>query len=241
MSFVPDVTQSAIFTVLRSFLLTILPSGIEVIQTQENRVPEPSVPDFVTMTAIIRRRLSTNIDTFTDVSFTADITGTTMTVTVVEFGTIAVGQIVFGVGVAALTRITALGTGTGGIGTYTVSATQTVPSRKMASGTESIMQPTQVSVQLDVYGPASAENVQTISTLFRDAYAVDAFAGSGVTPLYVGDPRLLPFENENQQVENRWSIDAQMQVNPVIAGIPQQFADELDITVIDVQAAYPVN
>ena len=61
-------------------------------------------------------------------SFTASISGTTMTVTAVGSGTIAVGQVITGTGVTAGTVITALGTGTGGTGTYTVSASQTVAS-----------------------------------------------------------------------------------------------------------------
>jgi hypothetical protein len=65
---------------------------------------------------------------------TADITGTTMTVTAVASGIITVGQQVNGTGVAQLTKITALGTGTGGVGTYTVSISQTVVSTTMVTG-----------------------------------------------------------------------------------------------------------
>jgi hypothetical protein len=61
-------------------------------------------------------------------SFTASISGTTMTVSAVASGTIAVGQLITGTGVTAGTTITALGTGTGNTGTYTVSASQTVAS-----------------------------------------------------------------------------------------------------------------
>lgn len=240
MSFVPSPTQSNILIALRSFLLGTLPNGTEVVQGQTNRVSEPISDDFVVMTPFMQNRLATNIDTYADVSFTASISGTVMMVTAVEFGTIAIGQIVFGVGVSALTKITALGTGTGGVGTYTVSPSQTVLSRKMASGGENLLQPTRVTVQLDVHGPNSAENAQTISTLFRDDYAVQAFkmAGFDVVPLYSSDPKQLPFENENQQVENRWVIDAVMQANQTLE-VPLQFADELDITLIDVDPAYP--
>lgn len=59
---------------------------------------------------------------------TGSISGTTMTVTAVTGGTLAVGMILSGAGVAANTTITALGTGTGGTGTYTVSVSQTVAS-----------------------------------------------------------------------------------------------------------------
>jgi hypothetical protein len=61
-------------------------------------------------------------------TFTGSITTTTLTVTVVLSGTIAVGQALFGDGIAQNTVITALGTGTGGIGTYIISDSQTVAS-----------------------------------------------------------------------------------------------------------------
>jgi len=63
-------------------------------------------------------------------SVTASITGTTMTVSAVTTSGVAVGDLVHGSGVQPYTRVTALGTGTGGIGTYTVSVSQT-----LASGT----------------------------------------------------------------------------------------------------------
>jgi len=61
-------------------------------------------------------------------TFTATISTTTMTVSAVSAGTIAVGQTISGTGVTAGTTITALGTGTGGAGTYTISPSQTVAS-----------------------------------------------------------------------------------------------------------------
>lgn len=66
-------------------------------------------------------------------SFTAAIAGTTMTVSAVASGTLRVGQPVTGAGITAGTVITALGTGTGGTGTYTVSASQTVASEAMTT------------------------------------------------------------------------------------------------------------
>ena len=55
-------------------------------------------------------------------SFTASFSGTTMTVSSVASGTLAVGQLVFGTGVASGQSITAFGSGSGGTGTYTLSA-----------------------------------------------------------------------------------------------------------------------
>jgi hypothetical protein len=67
--------------------------------------------------------------------FTGSISGTTLTVTSVSSGTIAADQALFGVGVTGETVITALGTGTGGVGTYTINLSQTVASTSLSSAT----------------------------------------------------------------------------------------------------------
>jgi hypothetical protein len=61
--------------------------------------------------------------------FTGSIATTTLTVTAVNYGTLQVGQTIVGIGVTLGTTITAFGTGTGGIGNYTVSDSQTVASK----------------------------------------------------------------------------------------------------------------
>jgi hypothetical protein len=66
-------------------------------------------------------------------SFTGDISGTTLTVSAVTSGTISVNQYISGNGVTVGTYITALGTGTGGAGTYTVDTSQTVSSTAMVA------------------------------------------------------------------------------------------------------------
>jgi hypothetical protein len=66
-------------------------------------------------------------------TFTGSISTTTLTVTSVLSGTIAVGQAIFGANIAQNTVITALGTGTGGVGTYTVSDSQTTASTTINS------------------------------------------------------------------------------------------------------------
>lgn len=71
-------------------------------------------------------------------SFTGAISGTTLTVSAVTSGTIAVGQTLSGTGITAGTTITALGTGTGGTGTYTISQTQTVSSEAMTTNGSTI-------------------------------------------------------------------------------------------------------
>jgi hypothetical protein len=66
-------------------------------------------------------------------TFTGSISTTTLTVTSMLSGTIAIGQAIFGQGMSQNTVITALGTGTGGVGTYTVSDSQTVASTTINS------------------------------------------------------------------------------------------------------------
>lgn len=64
-------------------------------------------------------------------AFTGAIATTTLTVSAVSAGTLYVGQVIAGVGVTVGTTITAFLSGTGGVGTYTVSASQTVSSVAM--------------------------------------------------------------------------------------------------------------
>jgi hypothetical protein len=59
---------------------------------------------------------------------TGSITSTTLTVTAVESGILEVGSVISGTGIATGTVITALGTGAGGIGTYTINISQLVVS-----------------------------------------------------------------------------------------------------------------
>lgn len=58
----------------------------------------------------------------------------TFTVSAVTSGTVYVGQVLSGSGVTAGTVVTALGTGTGGVGTYIVTPTQTAASTTVSGG-----------------------------------------------------------------------------------------------------------
>ena len=78
-------------------------------------------------------RYTWRISTPATAIFTGSLSGTTLTVTNVSSGTIGVGQSLFGVGVSNETIITALGSGSGGVGTYTVNISQTVTARAMNS------------------------------------------------------------------------------------------------------------
>lgn len=72
-------------------------------------------------------RCTAHFDTGTGgASFTATIAATTMTVSAISAGSIVPGTIISGSGVTGGTTITALASGTGQTGTYTISPTQTV-------------------------------------------------------------------------------------------------------------------
>lgn len=172
-----DITESAALTVLRSFLLALLP-GIEVIRSQVNRVPEPKAADFVVMTPLLRERLSTNLTAYDDPG--------------------------------------------------------------SAPGTRADTQPTRISVQLDLHGPASSDNAQIITTVMRadNAMALFAAAGAGVVPLYAGDPRQAAFINGEQQFEDRWVVEISLQINPTVTRA-QDFAGSLNVTLASVDALFP--
>ena len=77
-------------------------------------------------------RYTWRISSPTSVNFVGSMSTTTLSVTAVTSGTLAVGQQIFGLGVASETVITAFGTGSGGIGNYTISTSQTVASEAMS-------------------------------------------------------------------------------------------------------------
>ena len=78
-------------------------------------------------------RYTWKISTPASAVFTGSISGTTLTVTAITSGSIATGQALFGLDISQATVITALGTGTGGVGTYTINISQTVGSELMNS------------------------------------------------------------------------------------------------------------
>jgi hypothetical protein len=240
----PTVTAPTVFLALRQFLLAVLPASVDVIQAQDNRVPEPANPVFVLMTPLRRMRLATNQDEYIDCRFTGSISGTTLTVTDVSFGTIINGATVSGVGILSGTTITNGGSGGGGIGAYTVSTAQNVSSRTLATGYASLMQETEVVVQLDIHAPpisnpSAQDLVAIVTTSLRDSYATEWFAANypGVSPLYADDGRQIPFVNENDQTETRWVVEVNLQIDPTI-NLPLQFADEINVVPIPVDL-YP--
>lgn len=95
--------------------------------------------------------------------FNGSIAGTTLTVTSVTSGALAVGQTVVGMGIAQGTLILALGTGTGGTGTYALSVSQTVTATAMAAAVGGVtLAPN--SLYVAAYGGATQAICQAIWT-----------------------------------------------------------------------------
>lgn len=107
--------------------------------------------------------------------FTGSISGTTLTVTAITNGTIAAGQSLFGVAVTSETVITALGSGTGGIGTYTINLSQTVTSRQMNSA----------ATAAKVTGSISGTTLTVTAVASGTLYVGQTIQGTGVTALTI--------------------------------------------------------
>lgn len=249
----PSVTLSDVQTQLKAFLTAVLPAkgpdgvSLDIITAQQNRIPAPRGSSYVIMTPIRQERIETNVDTYTDAVFTGSIAADQMTITAVDprfTVELGIGSQMFGVGVLPGTIITALGTGAGGIGTYTVSQSQTIASETLSAGTQQIQQATKFTIQMDFHSAdySAGDLAQTVTTLMRDAFAFDQFANQspdyGVRPLLADDAKQLPFLNDSKQIEWRWVVEALLQAN-VIVSVPQQFADAVEVTLIDVEVEYP--
>lgn len=234
----PSVSQHNVLTALRTWLAAVLPAGTDIITAEINRVPEPKNKNFVVMTPLRRPRLRTNVDTDVDMVMTGSIAATTMNISAVDAttpGQIEVGSRIFGTGVADNTIVTAFQSGaTGGVGNYTVTPSQTVSSRTLSAGAQTLEQGTRMDIQLDFHSDdtSAGDMAQTVSTLMRDAYGVQLFEEQdpnyGVAPLYADDPMQTPFTNAEQNYEWRWTLDCALQFNPTVR-VPRQYADSATI------------
>lgn len=103
---------------------------------------------------------------------TGSISTTTLTITALSSGSFAVGTYITGSGVVAGTYITALGTGTGGTGTYTLNQSSTAASTTITG------QPL-VSTTFVATGTGSGTGTATTVPYYPTAFQVD---GVSVTP-----------------------------------------------------------
>ena len=103
--------------------------------------------------------------------FIGSTSTTTLTVTSMKSGTLAVGQQLFGVGVTPETVITALGSGTGGVGTYTINLSQTVASQTLNTA----------AVAARVTGSISGTVLTVSAVTTGTLYPGQTIQGTGVT------------------------------------------------------------
>lgn len=104
--------------------------------------------------------------------FIGSVTGTTLTVTTMISGVITTGQALFGIGMNPETVVTTLGTGTGGVGTYTTNITNSVLTSRMNSATVAA-----------VITASIATNVLTVTAVSSGVlYPGQTIQGAGVTP-----------------------------------------------------------
>ncbi|OYV46729.1 MAG: hypothetical protein B7X10_04755, partial [Burkholderiales bacterium 21-58-4] len=92
------------------------------------------------------------------------------------------------------------------------------------TGTKDSLQAVRYTVQIDAFGATSSDWATIISTAFRDEYACVAL-GPNVQPLFCDDPKMIPLVDGEGQWNERWSITAYMQYNPVVT-TPMQFFDD---------------
>lgn len=114
-------------------------------------------------------------------SFTGSVAGTTLTVSDVASGTLAVGQSVSDLtgNLAADTTITALGTGVGGVGTYAVAPAQTVASEPMTSESIPTVSIPKARINSTLY---AVQYVPAVAALGPWARVASILIGSANTP-----------------------------------------------------------
>jgi len=225
---VVNLGDTAIMTAMRTVMLGILPSGVDVIRAQVNRVPEPASQDFCVITPLRRDRLSTNRSADTDIKLIGSIAGTTLTVT--QGPAILAGYDLYGPGVALGSLVTAI---LPTPGTYTVAPAQSLPAgSKLYAGRHTMQVSQDLVFQADVHGPNSDINAQILATTWRDDAGCELLAAAAspneLQPLYAEEPRQLPFINAESQFETRWSVDLHVQAN-IEVSLGQEFMEAVHL------------
>jgi len=113
-------------------------------------------------------------------------------------------------------------------GSYTDSGTN--------PGSKGVMAALEYTIQLDFYGPNAAAWANITQVLFRDEYATASFPPN-IQPLYADDPMQIPLIDAEAQYEQRWKLNAVLQMNPIVT-VDQDFAGSLDIGLLNVDRTY---
>lgn len=148
------VTQVATMAVLQQTLITTGTSPNSIVTSSDPNF-QNIIPEMLNYAELRIQRDLDFLATMNSQSFTMNttfagsgsITGTTLTI-VSATGTLSVGATILGLGIAPQTTILAILTGSGGIGTYTVSISQTVPSTNITAQFNKLAIPTSAFVTL---------------------------------------------------------------------------------------------
>jgi hypothetical protein len=116
-------------------------------------------------------RYTWRISNPSNAQFIGSISGTTLTVTLMKSGTLAANQQIFCDGILPETVITALGTGIGGVGTYTINRSQTVASENMNSA----------NVAAVITGSISGKTLTVTAVSSGTLYPGQTIQGTGIT------------------------------------------------------------
>ena len=99
-----------------------------------------------------------------------------------------------------------------------------------------ITQSVQVTLQIDVYGPAAGDWARILDLAWRTEYCVNMLSPACV-PLYTTSTVRMPLTDGEKQYEDRWVIKAELEYDPTVS-VPQQYADTATIGLINVDETY---
>ena len=98
------------------------------------------------------------------------------------------------------------------------------------AGIESHARTTRWRCQLDFYGLNAYDMASVISMAFRFEWACSAFKSLGypVYPVAGREPRQTSFVNSESNFEERWSVDVEMMIDPVVT-LPRDFFSDVSV------------
>lgn len=146
--------------------------------------------------------------------FTGFISGHTLNVTAVTSGTISIGYALSAIGLPPNVLINAYGTGSGGVGSYTISISTTIVSQAMTAGTPAMVhrevsqyETTFNLAALSTQNPKDTDPKTASDMLNYAAYilqsqmSIATFEAQGVGVLAIKDVPNTPFTDDRDQFE----------------------------------------
>lgn len=101
---------------------------------------------------------------------------------------------------------------------------------------------TRLLVQLDFYSgpgqsPCAGDWAKLVSGMWRTEATCTALEPT-CDPLHADEAQMAPLDDSEEQYEQRWTLAAYVQYNPVTT-VPAQFMDEAQVALVNVDKAYP--